>query len=259
MRLQHEGPSQGRFLLVVGEWDPPLVAHASLFRELVQEAGSVGLKVLAVTLDPSPSGYLLGARLHPPLHDVVARQFFQAQCGVQTRAVVSLTQLEVEKCGADYLLSELCSAFTIVQMAHGARQSLGRGELGDSRAIIEACCKRRIQPRKLPSVRSRMPVVDARNFLRSGKVRSASDLLGSPFYWSRPRDGYVCVPWPAGRYTALGLQQPFLTADEAGAEISVDLTPFGELSRVCWPDDATPWLGFVAGPGDTPAINDSSR
>src|SRR5262245_36010946 len=145
MRLQHEGSSQGRFLLVVGEWDPPLLAHAGLFRELVQEAAAVGLKVLVVTLDPPPSGSLLSARLHPPLHDVAARQFLQARCGVQTRVSASLTQLEAERCGADYFLAELCSAFTIVQMAHGARQSLGRGELGDSRAIVDACNKRSIQ------------------------------------------------------------------------------------------------------------------
>ena len=253
MHLQYEGPNEGEFLLLVGEWDPPLPAQAMLFREAVEAAELSGLNVLVVTLYPSPSRYFLGATYHMPFHDVVARQFLQAKSGVQTRAVVSLSQFEAEKCGADFLISGLCRTFSIAQFAQGARQNLGIGGLGDSRAIADACDKHMIRLSRLSPASHRLPIADARGHLRNGMVRRSVDLFGFPLCWSRPHDGYVSVPWPAGHYTAYQLSEPFLPSTEFGAAISIDLKPFGELSRFWWPNKAVPWLGFIAGPGDAAA------
>ncbi|MEU4549557.1 hypothetical protein [Nonomuraea dietziae] len=248
MDVVRYGSGSGGHVTLIGEWDPFSPAHAQLLCSTVSSAALAGRSVLVVTLDPAPASHIFGPMACPPFDDVAARLFLQERCGVQTRATVGLSAVEVERCGVEDLLAELCELVTIEELVLGARQTLGVGRLGYPAAVDEAARKRGIQVRRLDPVVT--GVRTARALLAKGCVQKVADIVGRHLYWGRPEDGSVRLPWPPGWYRAVPYSAPSPAHRLPGEDVRIEIRESDGTGCFPWPAADPPWLGFAVGPHD---------
>lgn len=248
MRVLQHARGSGGHVALIGEWDPLGPAHEQLLRSTVSSAALSGRSVLVVTLEPGPASRVFGSTARPPFDDVAARLLLQERCGVQSRVTVGLTPSEVERCGAEHLLAELCRFVPIEELVLGAYQTLGVGSLGDPAAVDAAARKRGIPVRRLDPLDVRPRTADARRLLANGYLQQATSIVGRHFFWARPHDEVVRLPWPPGWYRALPYAAPSPADRLTGDDISVEMRRSDGSSYFFWPTRAIPWLGFAAGP-----------
>ncbi|MFF3673655.1 hypothetical protein ACFYYS_06650 [Streptomyces sp. NPDC002120] len=246
--------ASGGHVALVGVWDPVSDAQAAFFRDTVSDAQGKGLSVLVVTLDPDPVAVFRGPQIRPPFQDVEYRLWFQAQCGVQSRLVVSLSRWEVEQEGASLILNGLRRHVTIDEFLLRKGQSLGRGIRGGASTIHRYCDRLGIRVAVTDRYRAPVRVNDARDHLRRGELSPARELLSQDFYCARPESAERTMSWPPGTYKALPLDVPMRHHAADRAPIELPLTPCRGGSRLRWPDGSPPWLAFVSGPGDRPHV-----
>ncbi|WP_158997778.1 hypothetical protein [Streptomyces aureus] len=237
-------------------WDPAGNDQAELYRDAVATARRQGLSVLAVTLDPDPVSTLRGTKEHPSFQDVEYRLWLQAQCGIQSRIVVTLTRQQVENEGASFLFDGLREHVEINRVLLRPGQSLGRGMRGSASAIRDYCDPLGIGVDFAEGHRRTEGIIDARRHLARGELSRASQLLSQKFYCARPASGRRPMTWPPGAYAAVPVELPTPEDAQARQPIYLTLEPWCNGSRMLWPDDATPWLAFIAGPGDHTNVGD---
>ncbi|MFF4448268.1 hypothetical protein [Streptomyces sp. NPDC001502] len=259
MRERVDARTSGGHVAVVGVWDPVSDAQAAFFRDTVSAAEDKGLSVLVVTLDPDPVAILRGPQTRPAFQDVEYRLWFQAQCGVQSRLVISLSRWEVEQEGASLILNGLRRHVKVEEFLLGQGQSLGRGVRGSASTIQKYCDRLGIRVAVTDRYRSPVRVNDARDHLCKGELSSARKLLSQDFYCARPASGERTMSWPPGTYTALPLDVPMRHHALDRPAVELPLTPCPGGSRLRWPDGSPPWLAFVAGPGDRSGAPDGRR
>ena len=259
MRLRIQGSAEGEHLAVVGVWDPILLSHEQLFRQVANDARTQHQRSLVVTLHPIPGAQLWGSAEVPPFNDLAARVRIQHCYDIDTTAVVRLSRDEIDHAGAEYFLSRLCERVRISTIRLGPAQSLGRGDAGGRTAIRDYCAEHGINVEHLPPPRHRVNTRELREALRQGRVRDCVAVVGRPLHLSRPRGTHVRTAWPPGPYQAVATSGALTAVPPGAGRIGLQLEADKAGSRFAWPDRSVRWLAFVEGPADVPGSGPSGE
>jgi hypothetical protein len=240
---------------VVGVWDPLLPAHRDLFADLRRHASAHDLAAVAIVLDPSPQALLYGAADAPVYHDLRTRIAILLAAGLDAVLTVHLAERDL-LAGAEAFFDRVGRRHDLRELWLGARQTLGRGEVGSVRVIERTAADRGVALTRLPD--RRLPTGTVQRLLAEGRLDEAAQLVGGSPIQSRPRGESLTLAWSPGSYRAVPLRDP--TAPIAAPALTIDAIPTGAgLVRIPWPSRDIPALAFLRGPGDLAARDDRAR
>jgi FAD synthase len=241
MRVKVYGRVDEPAVAVVGSWDPLLPGHVSLFRRLRRYARHHSLASVVIHLEPSPARHLNGALEWPTYDDVRARLAMVAASGISASLLVRFRKQDLTA-GAKEFIEAVTQHVKIDELWLGAQQSLGSCEGGSDEAIQQVAKKHRITIARLPYSSLDGAGRKVREFLILGQLEQAVRIVGRSPVWSRPRSGFLRLPWRPGNYVAAPLSGP---GGKSGKCFHLQLTGSGHIVPKCvWPDPAMSWLTF---------------
>lgn len=252
----HGKPGRAPSIAVVGTWDPLVPAHEHMFQSLSAYGKRAALTSTVIMLDPAPPSLIPETPLDWPTYDDPATRIaLIRRCGVDATLLVGFKRRDLDA-PPDEFFGLLERHTRIDELWLGAHQSLGRGPASADDEVVLAASKHGITVRRLPEVDPPPAVDDARTLLKSGYLRTLSEVIGRPPVWSRPHGGKLRLPWPPGVYECVPAETPYTAGD--GPVLRVRLVRGeGGLATLVWPSPQIRWLSFVAGPGDHRALKRS--
>ena len=175
-----EGPSA----VAVGVFDGVHLGHQAVLRHLVERAGGLGARPVALTFDPHPLEFIAPERAPRLLTEVGHRVELLGECGIEVVGVLPFLQirdLPPETFVADVLAGRLGSRLVAV----GSDFRFGHGRAGDAGMLASLG----------PGLGFEVEVVDLvghaggevvssshiRRLVAAGQVADAARLLGRPF------------------------------------------------------------------------------
>jgi hypothetical protein len=245
------GRATGPAVAVVGVWDPFLSSHESLLISLRDRAYEAGLSSVAVLIDPAPGTFSnfaahYGAFGWPVYDSVPARIELMRHIGLDAVLVMRFSRRDFGATAAEFL--DAARAYVdLEELWLGAVQLLGPGSQGGREAVADYAGRHGFRLIILP--RPPLGGADVRSLLAAGRVRDATDVVGRPPTWRRPRSGTLRLAWRPGQYRAIAIERP--GAPSEGAELGIALTANPNApASLTWPGSDIRYLAFTAGPAD---------
>lgn len=242
-------------VVMVGSWDPVLPEHIALIDRMVNYGRQKSLATLIVMLDPAPSSFVL-QRTRPDANWVTYNDADVNMHLFRRRGIDAILKVDFKE---DYLDLGVKETFdTILPWAEvaefwfGAQQRFGNGENGSQGTLVRYARQQQIRLRRLANLKLGERSYLVRNYLQAGQLRQAFELARIPPVRSQPESGEMKLPWQAGRYWAVPLDElpkHMIMSPRELVSVELQANSHGHSTMV-WPNSDMNYLAFAAGPSD---------